>query len=288
MAAIELGVPYYFYNNAGTEYFALNAPTDPNFVGYVSDITGLDDAGVRENAQVVVAGDGGYHGPFWRDRRPWTMSGAIMPQFPLLARDQSQELIEAVLGQCLQLDGSLLWTPADGIERFLPFRKQQPVRMTTGQSNVQKNFQLALVTADYRIKAFNEDLLNATGPTAFGGNGVLAMPSAVNLGNADASPVFEITGPCTTPKIINATTSKQITLNFNIASGQIIAVDLRGAYPGVFDTVTGANYYGQVDPLNTDWSIAVSPGANAFSLFIPSAFYSTATSMALAWQHSWV
>src|SRR5436305_9681427 len=187
MAAIELGVPYFFYNNAQTDYFALNAPADAKFVGYVTDITGLDDTGVRENAQAVVAGDGGYHGPFWQDRRPWTMSGIIMPTLPVLARDVAQERMQNILGQTLKINGTLLWTPADGIQRYLPFRKQQTVRIARGQSNVERTFQIAAVSSEYRV--FSAAVHSAIAQTA------TYQCSVPNAGNTDAAVDLTINGP---------------------------------------------------------------------------------------------
>lgn len=286
MAAIELGTPYFIYTPSLGTYFALNAPADANFVGYTDDITGLDSPGIRENAQVVNSGDGGYHGPFWKDRRPWTMSGPIMPQFPVSSRDAAQEKIEGILAASTQADGYLTWTPADTIQRLLAFRYQQPARMTTGQSKAQKNFSFACVSADYRIVS---NSLLVTGPTtgAFPTNLVCQ-----NLGNTAASPVFKITGPWTSPLVItNTTTGKKLTLNASCAAGHFIGIDLTGVYPTVL-TDLGVDLYGSIDPLNTDWSIAVESnlvvagGNNTFQ--VAASGSSGASAAQVAWRHSWV
>lgn len=286
MAAIELGVPYYIYNPSVSQYCALNAPADPNFVGYVTDITGLDDAGVRENAQVIVAGDGGHHGPFWRDRRPWTLSGIIMPTFPLLARDKAQELLEGILGQAMQADGYLTWTPADSIQRMLAFRKQQPVRITKGQSNVEKLFQVAAVTADFRVVAWQVSTLSASNNLP-GGTG--AQIIAQNLGNADAAPKFVLSNKSTGNIVIqNVTTNKSLVLdNPPLSGGDAITVDLTGPYPTIIEQNSGLDYSGYLDALQTDWTIAlagvnsVANGNNTFNV-------TGVTSCTLSWRHSWV
>lgn len=289
MAAIELGVPYYFYTPNQANYFALGAPADANFCGYVNEVTGLDSPGVRENAQVVVAGDGGYHGAFWKDRRPWTMSGSIMPQFPLLARDQAQEKIEGIIMACMIADGWLTWTPADGIQKMVAFRAQQPPRMTRGQSTVDKAFQIACVSADWRVLSWNTITVSATGASP------LTTGTAQNLGNADAAPKFVITGPFTNAgnvTITNTITNKSIVLDTPaIAAGTTWTIDLTGTYPTVFDS-NGINHDGAVDPLLTDWTIAVAGtvsvanGNNAFR--ITGSGSSAASGLAVTWRHSWL
>ena len=287
MAGIELGVPYYVYNPSQAAYFALNSPTDPKFCGYVTDVTGLDDAGVRENAQVVVAGDGGYHGPFWRDRRPWTISGIVMPIFPLISRDASQELMEGIFGQAMQSDGFLTWTPADGVQRMLKFRKQQPFRIATGQAKAEKTFQMAAVTADFRVISWARHVISVSG-----GGVPLNLTGAVNLGNATASPVIIVTGPAAgTVRIVNTINNKQITMvpGYNIGAGVVLTIDImNSAYPSVVDTAVG-NQYGAIDPLNTDWSIGVEPttsGTNIFALYATGT--SAATSLQVQWRDSWL
>lgn len=284
MAAIELGVPYYIYAPNGSSYACLNNPSDGNFVGYVTDITGLDSAGVRENAQVVVAGDGGYHGPFWRDRRPWTISGIIMPTFPLLARDQAQEKLEGIVGQAMQVDGSLWWTPADGVQKLTKFRNQQPVRVGTGQSNVSKTFQISCVSADYRIygSTLNSITLNSA-------NSYTA--TAQNLGNADAPAKYTITGPVSTALYIsNLTTGLYVTIDATIGSGVSWVLDMTGTYPTLVDNV-GNDQYGTINPLATNWNLAVSGietvsgGNNSFDV---TGGLSGAASVEIQWNNAWL
>lgn len=289
MAAIELGCPYKFYSSDLSDNFVLNDPTDPNFVGYVTDITGLDDAGVRENAQVVVAGDGGYHGPFWQDRRPWTFSGIIMPTMPVISRDAAQEHIQKVLGTAMRQDGYLTWTPADGITRFLPYRKQQPMRIATGQSKVEKTFQLAAVSADYRIYNYAQSVVSQSGASP------LNMAPVTNLGNADAPFTATITGPMNTFALLNLTTGKRITVNYNLLALDAVVLDLTGTYPTVTEVDFSGNIYGSVDPLLSDWTLALAPGVNVFQLLeaVPGTYAGSPTSnsssgLQLQWRDAWL
>lgn len=290
MAGIELGCPYYFYEPSGVNYVALNVPADANFIGYVKSITGLDMSGVRENAQTVVAGDGGYHGPFWRDRRPWTFSGFIVPSFSLVARDQAQEKLEGILGACLRADGTLLWTPADTITRKLLFRCQQPVRVSEGQSNVQKMFQVAAVSADWRAVS------NTAKSQTITHTYLATTGTCVNSGNCDAAPIFTFTGPIINPFVINNVTNKKVSFAATIGS-ETVTIDLTGTYPVISGNVSG-DLSGGINPLTTDWDIAVArsdwtPG-QTFSLGTPSGNYGNpagsgnSCTLTVGWRDSWL
>lgn len=280
MPAIELGCPYYIYAPDQVHYAALNVSSDANFVGYVSDVTGLDDAGVRENAQVNAAGDGGYHGPFWRDRRPWTISGIIQPTTPLIARDNAQELLQKIMNMCMRQSGYLFWIPADGVEKFMVFRKQQSTRITTGQSNVVKNFQIAGVSADWRVYAAGtaKSVISPTGAAP------QVTPAAVNLGNADAPFKATVTpsGSLTSPGLINLTTNKSIVLTGYSTSNPVV-FDLTQQYPAVYDAVTLQDLGGLIDYYNTDWTVAVAPGSQTFALAA-----SGSGSLQVQWNDAWV
>lgn len=292
-----MGCPYYLYDPTGENKVALNVPTDADFIGYVQNITGLDMSGVRENAQVVVAGDGGYHGPFWRDRRPWTITGFIVPSFSVLSRDQAQEKLEGIVGAAMRKDGYLYWNPADSIQKMVPFRAQQPVRVNSGQSNVEKIFNVAAVTADYRIRASSQTTVSFTGQTVGGTSSspiYADTPVCTNHGNADAACIFTFTNTAGLPNltIINNVTGKRLSMYNNI-SPQTVTVDLTGTYPTATGSVSG-NLYGKIDPLNTDWDVCVArsdwnPG-QTFSLTTPGigTYEGGTVSLQVAWNDSWL
>jgi hypothetical protein len=261
MAAIELGSPYYLYNPAQTDYVALNKDTDSNFVGYVSDITGLDDSEVRENALNINAGDGGVHGRFWRGRRPWTIAGFIMPMTPVTARSAAVEHMENILNQCLASDGTLMWIQSNGITKYIPFRKQQPFRDTKGQGNVERDFMVSGVCADWRIYNWTQQTIQSA---IVANAGVLNtnLPLATSQGTADAPFTFVMTGPTTGFTLTNSTTGKSIIYLAAVPSGDTLTLDLTGRYPTVNDG--SGNQYGNIDFVNSDWSTAVSEGANQF------------------------
>lgn len=282
MAAIELGAPYWVYNPAQTDYFAINSPGDAKFIGYVSDITGLDDAEVRENAQNINAGDGGLNGRFYRGRRPWTITGFIMPTMPVTARSAAADRIADIMDQCMEADGYLMWTPSDTITKFITFRKQQPFRDTKGQSNVQRNFLLSGVAADWRVYDHTQ---KQVGPTvAAGGAGQwTALPVVHNSGKARAPFTFTLTGPTNGVWIWNFTTGVGIRLSTNLATGQTLVVDNTGRYPTV--NVNAVNHYGDVVVADSDWSVAVEKGDNNFQFWTSSP--TAATQGTLTWRDAW-
>jgi hypothetical protein len=295
MAGIELGTPYYIYNSDGTDYVALNDPADPNFVGYVTDITGLDDSGVRENAQVVVAGDGGHHGPFWKDRRPWTMSGIIWPTLPVLARDTAQQHLVQILNSALKDDGAMYWTPADGNQRYIAFRKQQPVRITKGQSNVEKTFQISCVSADpliYSNKTKSKSTYGGT-PGIFDGRWASGTINCINNGDQPAPALFNVTGPMDGVSVVNNSTGKNFTVDVLLQAGDVLGIDLRGQYPTVV-TLSGFDLYGQIDLSFTDWDIAIDPGFNIMQvveLAAPGVVFGSVangnTGIEIEWSDAW-
>lgn len=285
MTAIELGAFYAVYTPDLSQHFDLNNPLSANQVGLVTDVTGLDSPGVRENAQINVAGDGGYHGPFFRDRRPWTISGVIVPQFPLSSRDAAQEKIEAVMGAAMRGDGILVWYPSDGIQRGINFRQQQPVRISIGQSNADKRFFIAGVSADWRISS---GTLKTVTTTQVGSPILL---NTTNNGNADAAVYIALNGPMNGPvTITNTTTGKIFTLitapGFLPSNLYILPVNLIGTYP-VITRNDGVNFYGSVDPLNSDWTIAAAPGVNTWSVAFAGGG-GAGTAVSISWTDSWL
>lgn len=267
MAAIELGCPYYVWG--GNNQFCLNNPADPNFVGYVTDITGLDDAEVRENAQNKVAGDGGLHGPFYKGRRPWTVTGFIMPQMPVSARSAAQDFISQVMDKTLKVDGFLTWYPTNGVARYVGFRKQQPLRITKGQSNVERTFQLAGVAAD--------PLIYSSGPvhsadTALGSGLSLTV---FNAGTTDSPPTITLYG-ANNFLVTNRTTGQALGAVPAFSFGQTVTITLSGNYPSVTTPVIGDSS-GFMDITQTNWDFALAPGNNVVDV-------QNATRMIIQWR----
>jgi hypothetical protein len=281
MTAIETSAPYSLSvpTPNGTITASFNVPTDPNWCGYINDVTGLDFAGVRENAEVFASADGGYHGPFWMDRRPITLGGWVMPTTPVSTRNVAQNKMMAVLAWARRQDGTLLFTPSgDSIQRGCLFRVQQPLRITTGQSNVQKNFTIAIVCADWRV-------ITWAGSTAGPTNWVSGFvnQSVTSAGNVEAAPLFTVTGSVVNPVITNVLTGKKFTVNTTVAGGSTLQIQLNTTYPLIL--LNGVDVSNTVDPLNSDYTISVVPGAQTFQL--SGTGFTTAASLKVQWNDSW-
>ena len=95
-----------------------NDPTDPNYVGMLSEITGLDSPEVRESAEDLVEGDGGVHGSFYFGRRPITMTCRVFGHATLAERalriDRARRATLA-----MRADSVLAWKPTTRRENFL-------------------------------------------------------------------------------------------------------------------------------------------------------------------------
>lgn len=147
----EFGVKYTLTGPDGT-IAVFNEPLDANFVGAITEITGLDSPEVRENAENITGQDGGVHGQFFYGRRPITIAGTM---YKVASNTDRNEKATKILGasNALRADATLTWTPAGGQEQFVKVRRQQPSRITGGWI---KDFQLLLVAADPRIYSVEE------------------------------------------------------------------------------------------------------------------------------------
>jgi hypothetical protein len=213
-----------------------------------------------------------------------------------------QERIQAAVNKATSQDATLYWTPTGmTIERMVRFRVQQPTRMS---GRVPKTFQIQGVGADYRIISANMNSASVTGTTP------LSL-TVTNNGNEDADVKFQITGPFDASKliIVNQTTGKQIQFlpnligvpagsgvpayaspytqgQFYISTNAVTFQDYLGYNVSILEPNGNQDQYPYVDPLNTDWTIAVAPGSNTFELQANGT--SAATAFEVMWYDSWI
>jgi hypothetical protein len=88
-----------------------------------------------------------------------------------------------------------------------------------------------------------------------------------NTGQAETWPVWTMTGPGLNPTLTNSTTGETLTLNINLAGGQVLTVDTR---PGTISITRedGSNQWAVVEDTSTIWPLAV--GANSIQLSMSS------------------
>jgi hypothetical protein len=293
---VEVGIPYEFEGPDGTRV-VVNDPSDPDFVGYLvgdGGISGLDGADVRENAADIVEGDGGIHDNFYASRRSVVFSGIISPEPDMEAVNRRvNALLRAT--NALREDGIVRWqeTGEDFLRRLTWRRQQKPA--ITGRRP--KAFQIALVSADYRIFSDEEHSLSVLGTAgeengvgfnlafdlSFGGGGVVGQLLVENAGDAETPPRLKVSGPVTNPIISNVTTGEEIRLLYTLAEGEYLEIDTRPDDVSVL--LNGAtDRYSALDFVNSDiWQLA--PGVNDIRLQASS--IAAPATLVVNWRDAW-
>lgn len=119
--ATEVGALYTLTSPDGLAVATFNDPLDANYAAYLTDVTGLDSADIRESASDMVEADGGVHGAFYFGRRPVILSGRVFGHTSAQERERRLDLARrASLG--LRGDSVLKWVPSVGArqENLLP------------------------------------------------------------------------------------------------------------------------------------------------------------------------
>lgn len=248
-----------------------NDPEDADFVGWLTDMTGMDSPDLREAADDLVGDDGGVHGDFFYGRRPIVMSGQIESRPDNISRNVRMTRLQRASNVTRQ-DAVLRWSPEGGVEQTISVRRQQPLRIT-GAYN--KQFQLALVAADPRIysAAISEARLNPNVLTSVDNNGTMRTPPSVT-----------IFGPATAIEVHNHTNGEFVVFapTFALTAGQTLTIDFRNrtvflnGTTNKYDQVTfGSTTWWELDPgtSNIEWHATGTTGASV---------------MVVQWQDAWV
>jgi hypothetical protein len=141
--APEIGAKYTLTAGDGT-VATFNDASDPNYVGILQDVTGLDSPDVRESGDILVQTDGGWHGNFYYGRRPITLNGTVVSPTDAADRARKLDLLRYV-SNAMRADAILSWTnnAAGSVAMQTWVRRQQPLRITGAWT---KTFQLLLVS----------------------------------------------------------------------------------------------------------------------------------------------
>lgn len=293
MASVQLAAKYTLTGPTGVAA-VFNDPTDPNYVGVITDLSGFDSPEVRESADDLVGMDGGIHGDFFYGRRPITMSGIVLNPTTALDRDQKLDKLSAAT-DALRANSILNWTDNAGVAKFLTLRRQQPIRFTGAW---QKEFQLPMVAADPRIysvalnaqevsasvsdpstvgRGFDESFDVVYGPMA--PNGQLLV---TNAGTTTTFPVLTVTGPGVNPQISNVTTGQAIYLNYTLAAGETLVLDTLNRTVLLNGT---SSRYNALDFTNTSW-FGLVPGVNDLRIAFNS--FTAPAKLAVQWRDAWL
>jgi hypothetical protein len=224
---------------------AFNVPSDPNYVGMLKEVTGLDSPEIRESAQELVEADGGAHGSFFFGRRPVVMNAVVFNYATIAERTLRVDRARRA-SNALRANGELRWKPSDWatrdyIEVYLPFRRQQPFRETGAWV---KELQIPLVSEYATIQSVST-------VTVAGG------VATENRGNAPAFPVVEITGASANCTVSDGTRTFRTTGlagGSALASGEKLKIDFQ-THTAVFTAGARSGQSGNryIDFSTTQW-----------------------------------
>jgi hypothetical protein len=261
--SVELGAVYTITAPASVdglgEVAVLNDTASANFVGYVTEISGLDSPEVRESADDIPEGDGGIHGSFFYGRRPFTFEIIFAPDPSASLNTRIDKFFRAT--NAMRADGTVVWTETGSVARRLLFRRQQPLRVSDRRP---KRCLFAAVSANPRIESNTQNQ---------------ASPGSItNAGNVSAPPTFVLTSPTNTITLTNSTYSETLTLT-GLSGAGTVTVDF-GART-VTATSGASNRYSAVSfPSSVWWELR--PGAQTVAVS-----GATATS-GVRWRDAWL
>ncbi len=235
-----------------------NDSADADYVGALTDLSGLDSAEVRESASELTEADGGAHGAFYFGRRPITMSIRVFGAATELARDARIDKLRRVMKECMRLDGILSWqnSPTGSTVQMQTWvRAQQPTRIT---GNWVKEIQIALVS---QYAPLYGSTLKQSADTA-SGTGIVVE----NQGDYPTYPLFQLVGTSTNPAVTNPGAQGLRTTGLSLANTERVEFDMLN-HTGVFlvgaRAGQSANRY--IDFANTQFIPLVS-GNNTITL----------------------
>lgn len=261
--APEFGAKYTITGPDGS-VAVFNDPTDANYVGMLTEVTGLDSALIRESADDLVGTDGGWHGSFWYGRRPITMSGIVFGHSDANARAVRLDRMRRAY-QALRADALMQWTNTalGAVTMRTWVRAQQPLRISAGWN---KEFQMLWVSRFAPL--FSDTLHTNTG----------TPQTNENQGNYGSYPTIRITGPSTNPVVTNTTTGAVLKFltGYTVASGHFVDVDTLN-HTAMLDGTTSNT--GSLDFVNSTWP-TLAMGNNTFTL-------SGGGTLTITWRDCW-
>jgi hypothetical protein len=293
MGAVQYSTVYRLIGPDGTQA-VFNDPTDTNYVGVLSSISGLDSPEIRESAEELVGMDGGVHGDFYYGRRPIVLEGLLLNPASVVDRNQRADRLHRA-SDALRADATLAWQAEGMAEQSIRVRRHQPLRM---EGTWQKSYQLALVAEDPRIYSFVTNSVQVLAEILGGsdiGRGYdrtydidygPANPNgqvlATNAGTTLTYPVLTVTGPGTNPSISNLTTGETLYLNYELAADELLTLDMLNRTVLLNGT---ASRYSAVDFIRSDWW-GLMPGLNDVRVSFTT--HSTGASLRIDWRDAWL
>lgn len=215
-----------------------NDPLDANYVGVLSDVTGLDSAEVREAAEDLASADGGQHGYFWYGRRPIVLTGTVFGHSTMEQRDARLDRLRRA-SNAMRADATLAWQNlplASNASMLTVVRRQQPLRIQGGWV---KTFQVSLVS---EFAALIGAALNDSGT----GAGPFVCE---NKGDYPSPPVIDVTNGTSATIIENQTTGLVLRFLSTLPASSTISVDVATHTA----SIAGVSANQHIDYVNSTW-----------------------------------
>ena len=237
--ATEFGARYSLVAPDGATA-VFNDPFDTNYVGVLTDVTGLDSADVRESATDLTESDGGAHGSFFLGRRPIVLSGIVINHTSVAERtlrlDRARRASLALRG-----NSTLSWKPSSRRENLII--NPSPRVNGTGWSSSAFNG-VSITTGAARV----------AGDGAYGTGGAIEVVANVTAFTGSSSvQVYNGTSPRNTPvtpgqrlgvagsfkKVSGPTGVLHLQVGYHTSAGAFIT---QGTVAQVTDPTTGQWY----------------------------------------------
>jgi hypothetical protein len=307
---IEVGTPYTLIGPDGT-VAVLNDANDANCVGWITEISGLDSAEVREAVDTRSAADGAVHSTFYLGRRIVVLSGIIAEATTTTGSTNAEQNASILQKRnknisrlqrathALGSDLLLRWQTTGGSPVELAMRRNDPLRIT---ERVPKRFQVGLAAADPRIysQAYNGLSVGGGAATSRKQNTGLVASTRTRsgwdaqliiqtLGTATTPPLISITGPANAWEVYNATTNTSIIAasgsTSNIPAGSTLTIDYSNATAILQTGSTQTNWYSRIDFATSSWT-PLAAGTNDIRLFATGTTTAN-TAYRVDWRDAW-
>lgn len=292
---VEHGLKYVIVGPDGTRA-VINDSTDADFVGFIDvdagGIAGLERAGVREVADQLPEADGGVHGRFLYDRLAFSINVLIPPDVGSTSWLNRQARLKRAT-DAMAADALLQWTPSEAVPVQLPFRQQQPTRISGRRP---KAGLVVGVAEDPLVlsQAEHVQAVAAAGALVGGFASPLASPLVSgappagtmvvsNAGNAATWPVVRLDGPMTNPVVTFVEAGAVLALTYNLAAGEYLLIDTNPRRRTI-KLGGSANRYSALRFAASRWGPLL-PGNNNVRLGLDA--FSAPAGLQVTWRDAW-
>lgn len=292
---VEHGAKYVIIGPDGTRA-VINDSADADFVGFVDvdngGIAGLERAGVREVADVLPEADGGVHGRFLYDRLSFSMNLIIPPGVGLASWLQRQAMLKRAT-DAMAADALLCWTPSEAPAVQLPFRQQQPTRISGRRP---KTALVVGVAEDPLVVSQAEHVQSVAAAGVLVGGFASPMSSPLvsgappagamvvnNAGNAPSWPVIRLDGPMTNPVVTFVESAGVLAFTYDLKAGEFLVIETNPRRRRVLLNGSG-NRYSAYRFAASRWAPLL-PGNNNVRLGLDA--FSAPAALQVTWRDAW-